>query len=144
MTKRPETLKRYAGQVSLPGGAREPGDRDLRETALRETHEEVGIPPSAVTIIEELDWHETTLGHRIKPFVGRVEMSAAEQVVADPHEVERVLYLPVARVTPELFNTRSHWSDRQGRQHPVLTFELDGFEVWGLTARVLQSAFVAR
>ena len=66
LTKRPENMVRYAGQVSLPGGAREPGDSDLKATALRETHEEVGIPPTAVSVVAELDCEtqEASFVHR--------------------------------------------------------------------------------
>ena len=142
LTKRPENMVRYAGQVSLPGGAREPGDSDLKATALRETHEEVGVPPTAVNVVAELDWHETTIGHRIKPFVATVTTVAAQRLVPDPREVERLLYLRVATINDDLFKTRSFRSDRDDRQHTVLTFDLDGFEVWGLTARILRSAFV--
>ena len=86
LTKRPENLDRYAGQVSLPGGERDPLDKDLKETALRETREEVGIPPERVEILRELGWHETSLLHRVKPFVGRVRAPCS--IVPDPLEVE--------------------------------------------------------
>ncbi len=140
LTKRPDTLNRYSGQVSLPGGAREPADRSLWETALREAREEVGIPPDAVEVVAELDWFQTSLGDRIKPYVGRVR--GFEPVVAAPREVERLLYLPTSRIEPGLFRRVSAWSDRHGRQHEVYEFDLDGHRVWGLTARILYAAFV--
>lgn len=136
LTKRPESLTRYAGQVALPGGAREAGDRDLRETALRETEEEVGIPRGDVEIVGELSWHETTLRHRVKPFVGRVRGPA--DVRPDPAEVEAVLYLPTRRLTPELFGVRGRFHDASGREHIIYTFPHEGHEVWGLTARILR------
>ena len=128
--------------MSLPGGAREPADRSLWETALREAREEVGIPPEAVEALAELDWFQTSLGDRIKPYVGRV--SGCEPVVAAPDEVERILYLPTSRIEPSLFRRVAAWSDRDGRRHEVYEFDLDGHRVWGLTARILYAAFVAR
>lgn len=135
LTKRPETLSSYAGQVSLPGGAREPADRDLAATALRETHEEVGIPPSAVELLAELEWHQTSQAHRVKPFLGRVVQPCA--LKPSPSEVERILFLPRVRIRPELFEVRDTIRLPDGTEHTVQTFQLDGHEVWGLTARIL-------
>jgi len=140
LTKRPDTMSRYAGQVAFPGGAREPQDADLMQTALRETEEEVGIPPEAIEIVRELDCQQTTLGHRIKPFVGRVK--TVVRLRLDPHEVERALFLPLRQITPDLFRVRSHVRLPDGVQVTVYTFDFDGCEVWGLTARILRSAFI--
>ena len=140
LTKRPDTLKRYSGQVSLPGGAREPADQSLWDTALRETCEEVGIPPEAVEALDELDWFQTSLGDRIKPFVGRVREN--QPVVAAPDEVECILYLPTSQIGDDLFRRDSRWTDHDGKQHEVYEFDLDGHRVWGLTARILYAAFV--
>jgi 8-oxo-dGTP pyrophosphatase MutT (NUDIX family) len=139
LTKRPDSLARYAGHVSLPGGARDPADRSLEETALRETFEEVGIPPDRIEIVRELDWEETALLHRVKPFLARVR--APYPLVPDAREVERILFLPVARITRDLFRVRGTWRDREGRERTTWTFDLEGFEVWGLTARILRAAF---
>ena len=140
LTKRPENLDRYAGQVSLPGGERDPLDKDLKETALRETREEVGIPPERVEILRELGWHETSLLHRVKPFVGRVRVPCS--IVPDPLEVERILYLKTRDITRDLFKVRGRWVSPGGLERTVYTFRLDGCEVWGLTARILREAFV--
>jgi 8-oxo-dGTP pyrophosphatase MutT (NUDIX family) len=140
LTKRPESLERYAGQVCLPGGERDPADRDLRETALREAREEVGIPPERVAVLRELGWHETSLLHRVKPFVGRV--APGVRLAPDAREVERLLYLPLLAVTAELFRERGRWVSPDGEERPIYTFQLDGCEVWGLTARILRDAFV--
>lgn len=137
LTKRPETLSSYSGQVSLPGGARDPDDEDLAATALRETHEEVGIAPTAVDLLAELDWHLTAKAHRVKPFLGRVMKPYTVQPSAS--EVERILYLPRGRLTKELFEVRGTWQAPNGTEHTVYTFEVDGYEVWGLTARILRS-----
>ena len=138
LTKRLDTLPQYPGQVCFPGGACDPGDRDLFETALRETEEEVGIARERITLLEELAWQMTGLGHRVKPFLARVEPGP---VSPNPAEVDRVLYLPVERLTADLFRERGIWRDPNGGEHRVHTFDLDGFEVWGLTARILRERF---
>lgn len=141
LTKRPDHLDRYAGHVSFPGGARDPADRTLLDTALREAREEVGIDPARVEILRELDWEESALSHRVKPFLGRVHPPC--ELIPDPREVARLLYLPVASITRELFRVRGRWTDSSGRERETYTFELDGCEVWGLTARILRTAFAA-
>jgi 8-oxo-dGTP pyrophosphatase MutT (NUDIX family) len=70
MTKRSRHLNSHAGQMSFPGGKQDPTDRDSQETALRETHEEVGIEPSQVTIAGKLDQILSRKYHLVSPFVG--------------------------------------------------------------------------
>jgi len=134
-TKRPDTLPEYSGHISFPGGVRDAEDRDLEATALRETFEEVGIEPGRIQVLRELGWQRTSLGHRVKPFVGRV---APGPIRPSPIEVERVIYLPLtALAVPEPFGTRT-WKDIDGRPRVTYTILCEGLEVWGLTARILR------
>ena len=55
LTQRSEQLRSHAGQVSFPGGKQDPQDANSLETVLRETHEEIGLPPEKVEIIGRLD-----------------------------------------------------------------------------------------
>jgi 8-oxo-dGTP pyrophosphatase MutT (NUDIX family) len=141
----------YSGQICLPGGALEAGDASLADCALREAREEVGIQPPQVRIFAELDWHETSLGHRVKPFAGRICPPC--RIVPHPGEVEKVLYLPLRGVSPEMFaecpipgRPDPEIMDRgaratRPRERRTLAFCLEGHEVWGLTARILYSFF---
>lgn len=138
LTKRTTRLVHYSGQVSFPGGAREEDDADLKDTALREAQEEIGLARSSVEIFEELRWFRTGLGHRVKPFVGRVQTPV--DLTLNPAEVERLLYVPLAVVKSDPFSTRGELND--GR--PIYTFDFEGDEVWGLTARILRHYFVDR
>jgi 8-oxo-dGTP pyrophosphatase MutT (NUDIX family) len=138
LTKRPATLARYSGHVSFPGGARDPGDADLLATAIREAGEEVGIAPERIVPLGELPWFATGLGHRVKPFLARV---APGPITPSPVEVERVLYLPLAAFDRDPFATRT-WTDERGHARSTFTLQLDGCEVWGLTARILRACFV--
>jgi len=142
LMKRPEReTDPYSGQVCVPGGALESGDGSLLDCALREANEELGIEADSVRIIAELQWQETGFRHEVKPFVGWIEKP--RRVRPNPDEVERVLYLPTSRLLPGLFKTRGYWKDARGREKEILTFELDGFEVWGLTARILEHGFIS-
>ena len=77
LTKRTDTLEHHPGQVSLPGGRPDPDDGDLATTALRETHEELGVAPESVRIVGRLpDVPTTVSGFVISPFVGVSERAA--------------------------------------------------------------------
>src|SRR5689334_23958424 len=72
-TKRRDDLKRHAGEISFPGGRRD-DDETLVETALREAHEEIGLPPSAVDLLGALEPTPTFVtNYAIYPFVGLIE-----------------------------------------------------------------------
>jgi 8-oxo-dGTP pyrophosphatase MutT (NUDIX family) len=134
LTKRLETLPEYSGHVSFPGGARDPGDADLSATARRETGEEVGIGPDRIRILDELPPRSTSLGHRVKPYLARV---VPGPVLANPLEVERILYVPLAVLRTDPFTFRT-WRDPSGRVRTTPTFRFEGLEIWGLTARIIQ------
>lgn len=142
LMKRPEReTDPYSGQVCFPGGALEKDDCDMLDCALRESTEELGIPPEAVEIIAELDWQQTGFQHAVKPYVGWIE--APLELKPNPAEVDKVLYLPARRVKPGLFRTRGHWVDPHGRERKILSFQLSQHEVWGLTARILEHCFIS-
>ena len=142
LMKRPEReTAPYSGQVCFPGGALEKDDCDMLDCALRESTEELGIPPEAVEIIAELDWQQTGFQHAVKPYVGWIE--APLELKPNPAEVDKVLYLPARRVKPGLFRTRGHWVDPHGREREILSFQLSKHEVWGLTARILEHCFIS-
>jgi len=136
LIRRPERPEdHYSGHICFPGGAREASDASLLDCALREAREELGIDPARVEVFAELDWRRSSIHHRVKPFAGRIRGPWA--VDPSPDEVETVLYLPAARVGEGLFETRA-WRAEDGRELVTYRFDLDGFEVWGLTARILR------
>src|SRR5436309_10805815 len=96
-TKRTDELPRHPGEISFPGGMRHADDRDLLATALRETHEELGMDPDRVDVVGGLSPLETfTSGTAIVPFVG---VLAAEPVfTANPAEIAEVLEFRVNRL----------------------------------------------
>jgi 8-oxo-dGTP pyrophosphatase MutT (NUDIX family) len=93
-TERAAALSRHAGEVSFPGGLHDPDDLDLRATALRETHEEVGIDPGVVRVLGALPAvHTFVSGILVTPFVA-VSGPLARLVLSEA-EIARVLDVPI-------------------------------------------------
>ncbi|MFN0064135.1 MAG: CoA pyrophosphatase [Myxococcaceae bacterium] len=93
-TKRPDTLRHHAGQISFPGGQRDPGDATPLATALRELGEELGVAASDVQVLGGLDELATPSRFRIAPFVGRLPNDVVFR--PDKTEVEEVFEVPLA------------------------------------------------
>jgi 8-oxo-dGTP pyrophosphatase MutT (NUDIX family) len=133
-TKRTEHLPSHAGQVSFPGGMVDPGDRNLRSTALRETHEEVGVPPEQVELVTRLDQVVTVTGFLVTPYLGLVDPAARFQ--PNPVEVERLVVVPLARL---LDKSNYQTVDMLWEGMPLRQVALyqDGDMIWGATMRIL-------
>lgn len=132
--RRSRKLKKHAGQIAFPGGAREKQDADLLETALREAEEEVGLNRSGVQVLGELDQVWTPTGYRMCPHVVLLEHAPTEP---DGYEVEEILRLPLTDfLVPERF--RSQRFEREGKSLRVVFFELEHCTVWGATGRITE------
>jgi 8-oxo-dGTP pyrophosphatase MutT (NUDIX family) len=137
LTRRTEFVEHHKGQIAFPGGGEEPGDADLRATALRETHEEIGLPPDAVDVWGRLDEVETVVsGFAITPFVGAIP--GVGGLRTNPNEIAEIITVPLA-----LFMRgealRVERVVRDGRPHDVLFYDCPPYVVWGVTARILRS-----
>lgn len=133
-TRRPDTMPHHQGEISFPGGRRQPEDFDLLATALRETEEEMGIASEDVQILGRLDDFFSVHGYHITPFVGYFAYPYAFRV--NPREVAEVIMVPLSRLRdPAIFRTED-WSHR-GRSYPVHFYEIDHHQIWGLTAAML-------
>ena len=134
LTQRSAELKHHAGQVSFPGGRMEEYDQDVRVTALRETHEEVGIEPHHVSVIGYLGAMPTTTGYAVTPVVGLVSDTA--NLVIDHTEVEYAFEVPLEFVLDEA-NDRYGEREFHGRRFSMLEFHYEGERIWGATAQML-------
>src|SRR5437773_399338 len=91
-TKRRDDLRRHAGEISFPGGRRDFPEEDLRDTALRETEEEIGLPRADVQVVGALPPVGTFVtGYKIHPYVGLIE--PGHEWTLSPNEVEVILEL---------------------------------------------------
>jgi len=140
LTRRRADLRRHAGEISFPGGRKDAEDADLKDTALREAEEEIGLPRSEVDLIGELPPTSTfATNYVIHPFVGLIPAGLPWRVSA--REVDAVLELPLQAL-------------RSGRrrvelQRRGISFETDAYVVgehliWGATARILENLLERR
>ena len=131
-TKRRDDLRRHAGEISFPGGRRDDGET-LVETALREAHEEIGLPPHAVDVIGALAPVGTFVtNYAIYPFVGVIE-PGFEWVVHE-REVDEVLEF---KLTDLIASHSTKRLVRRGLAFRTDVYELGGAMIWGATARIL-------
>ena len=88
------TMRRQPGEICFPGGALEGGESVI-DCALRETREELGIPPEAVTVLGELDFVALRSGATMRPVLGLVDPAALENLTLNPDEVAETFLVPL-------------------------------------------------
>ncbi|HET7221512.1 MAG TPA: CoA pyrophosphatase [Vicinamibacterales bacterium] len=134
LTVRASGLARHAGQVSLPGGATDPGET-LVDAALREAAEEIGVDPLAVRVLGELTpVHVIVSGFTLHPIVGVTDETPA--FVAAPGEVDEILEVSLDDLRDASRIGRGT-RIREGIAVEYPYFDLLGHQVWGATAMVL-------
>ncbi len=136
LTERPETMANHPGQVAFPGGKVDPTDHDEVTAALREAHEEIGLPPSDVALIGRSAPYFTGTRFRIVPVLG--VLPADFQPVPEPGEVAEVFETPLAfLMDPANHQRRSAvW---QGRERTYYEMPHGGHRIWGVTAGIIHT-----
>jgi 8-oxo-dGTP pyrophosphatase MutT (NUDIX family) len=134
-TERRHDLRRHAGEISFPGGRQDFPDEDLRETALREAKEEIGLAPDRVEMIGALPPVGTFVtGYRVFPFVGWIEDGNAW--TPQETEVEQILEMSLPAL---IRGYESKRLIRKGVPIKTPTYTVDGHLVWGATGRMVES-----
>jgi 8-oxo-dGTP pyrophosphatase MutT (NUDIX family) len=132
-TKRGADLRRHAGEISFPGGRKDPTDAGLKDTALREAEEEIGLPRDEVSLLGELPSTSTFVtNYLIHPFVGLIPAGLAWRVSAE--EVDAVLELGVQALRSGRTRTRM---ERRGISFSTDAYVVGEHLIWGATARIL-------
>jgi len=131
-TKRPADMHRHAGEISFPGGRQDPGE-ELRDTALREAEEEIGLMRDLVDVVGALPPTGTFVtNYVIYPFVGITAPGGAFR--PNPIEVDEIVELSV----PDLIAGYEHKRlIRRGVPIKTDTYTVRGHLIWGATARIL-------
>ncbi|WP_225734935.1 NUDIX hydrolase [Pseudoclavibacter endophyticus] len=142
LQRRAPTLASHPGEISFPGGRREPTDANAAATALREAEEETGLDPTSVEVLATLpDAPLLASNHRVTPVLGW--WTAPTRVAAVDHaETVEVLRVPVAQLLNPgaRFTTVVRFGTRAFRGP---AFDIDGLVVWGFTAMLLDRLFDA-
>jgi 8-oxo-dGTP pyrophosphatase MutT (NUDIX family) len=133
-TQRTAHLRRHSGQVSFPGGRAEPEDRTPEFTALRETHEEIGLPPERVEVLARMPDYLTRTGYRVTPVIGLVVPPLV--LKPDPHEVEDIFEVPLAFLLDPA-NHRRESRDLGGKPVGFWVMQHGERRIWGATAGML-------
>jgi 8-oxo-dGTP pyrophosphatase MutT (NUDIX family) len=135
-TVRAATLSRHAGEVSFPGGLRDPEDADLAATALRETEEEVGVAREAPTMLGALPpVHTFVSGILVTPFVATVR--ALPPLRVSLVEIDRALTVPLT--TLHAVEAERELRREGGRVWKGWWYETGGVTIWGATGFMLHS-----
>lgn len=133
-TRRTEQLRAHSGQISFPGGRVEGRDASPEETALRETHEEIGLAPVCVEILGRLADYHTRTGFRVTPVVGLVSLPFALSL--DAREVDEAFEVPLSFLLDPA-NHQRHSREFQGRQVEYYAIPYRDYYIWGATAGML-------
>jgi 8-oxo-dGTP pyrophosphatase MutT (NUDIX family) len=133
-TQRTQSVRDHKGQVSFPGGAWEDQDLCLKETALRETFEEIGIKKEEIQILGSLPPIKTISNYTITPFVGLISPDLHFQL--EKAEVESVFSIPIAWLAEETNHEEREFMDSNSNIHRNVIFykEYGGHVLWGITA----------
>lgn len=136
---------RHSGQVAFPGGAKEPLDSSLIDTALRETYEEIGIGASDVSVLGTLEPYTTISSFAVTAVVATVNWPI--ELNLQPDEVARTFLIPMdwlQRRENFTLKPRNELDPQSAKRHPIVVYEkFDGEILWGATARMTLNLFKA-
>ena len=136
LTRRREDLPSHAGQISFPGGRKEPSET-LLETALRETHEEVGISPEKLTVLGELTpLYIFPSDYEVHPYVAWYSNGERPGFIPSQDEVAEIIEAPMRHLLEPELRTEEMWTIR-GYELLVPFFAVEEHKVWGATAMML-------
>ena len=135
LTERSRHLRHHAGEISFPGGRQDPGDDDLYQTALRETHEEIGIAADQIRLFGHLPRLPTVSRFEVLPVVGLLNADYRLQLNAD--EVTAAFEVPLWHLQ-DLGNYVSMSIERRGQHYTLHWIPWQHRYIWGATASMIR------
>lgn len=136
LTLRSEHVHHHPGEICFPGGLRQPLDKDLSQTALRETNEELGISMERIEILRSMPKEQTLTGFCISPWFARIE--TIEPFSLQKNEVEELIKLPFIDVL-NMHNYQEIMVQRGG--FSIKSMQYAAYQegvIWGATARIMR------
>lgn len=140
LTRRTETVDTHKGQIAFPGGRKDTDDAHAVATALRETKEEVGVPPSEIEVVGEMPlFHIPASGYQVVPVVGLLKPKR-ETVVLKPQlsETAEIFWVPLQFFLDEA-DYKVELREYQGRSYPVHVYQWRSYRIWGATAFMIKN-----
>ena len=129
----------HGGQIAFPGGRREPEDPDLLATALREAEEEVGLVPSAVSVLAALPVIETiATGFRVAPFLGRLN-GAPPTWRRQETEIEEILEVCVRDLNSSTHAVEEWQLPNWPEPREIPFYWIGPYKLWGATYRIVEA-----
>lgn len=134
LTVRSQSLRQHGGQISFPGGRADQTDHGLQHTALRETHEEIGIDREHIELLAELPESPTVSGYRVKPYIGLI--LGDPRIDPNPSEVDEVFHYPISHLlADDAICERQVFYRGKPREYQLIMYQ--NFRIWGATAAIL-------
>ena len=134
-TKRSELVPHHKGQVSFPGGSIDQTDADSFAAAVRETEEEIGIPPEQVRLLGRLDDIITITHFVVTPYVAQVPAGFAYR--PSDFEIAEVFHVGL-RELADPSRMREEVVTFEDCLYPIYFFDHAGHNIWGATAKILR------
>ena len=135
-TVRAVGLSSHSGEISFPGGSRDPDDMTLAQTALRESHEELGLPPTSVSLLGAMPPAYTAVSNfLVTPYVGWLG-EGLPPLHPQESEVAEVIEAPISALDDHLIYHEEMWA-RGGEIHAVHFYDFGPYRIWGFTGRLL-------
>ncbi len=136
-TVRTDAVEHHKGQVSFPGGARESEDTDAVATALRESFEELALPPDHVNVIGKINDMWTPTGFVVTPVVGFIP--DLPSLVPQPSEVSDYFTVPLSYFLDDNNGYKERYQRVEGEEEvDVWFYEYNGYTIWGITAFIIR------
>ncbi len=126
----------HSGQIAFPGGQLDESDLDLKQTALRETAEEIGLLPQNISVIGSLtDIYITPSNFLVRPFVG--VMYQKYDFIRDANEVDKIITVDLFALNNKNIRKEKLILHSGGNKVKTPYFEIEGLTIWGATAMMI-------